>query len=420
MKLKGGLWMVKINPEEIKNDFSIFNQKIHGNRLVYLDNGATTQKPLQVIKAMDEYNNLSHGNPHRGTHKLSISATEAYDLAKEKVKKFINAKYINEIIFTRNTTESLNLIAYSYGKEFINERDEIVLSISEHHSNILPWQRIAKEKKAILKYMYLNEESRLTLDEIKNKITTKTKIVSIAHMSNALGTIYPIEEIIDYAHKMGAVVVVDGAQSTPHMKVDVQKIHADFFVFSAHKMLGPMGIGVLYGKKELLEKMPPFMMGGDMIEYVYEQEATFAPLPYKFEAGTQNVEGAVGLKAAIEYLEKVGIDKIKEHEKMLTEYALDKMLNLPYIDIQGPKTLEMRGGIISFTIDNIHPHDIATILDSYGIAIRAGHHCAQPLMRYLDVPATSRVSFYLYNTKEDIDQFIEGIKNVRKWFGYGS
>lgn len=412
--------MVKINPEEIKNDFSIFNQKIHGNRLVYLDNGATTQKPLQVIKAMDEYNNLSHGNPHRGTHKLSISATEAYDLAKEKVKKFINAKYINEIIFTRNTTESLNLIAYSYGKEFINERDEIVLSISEHHSNILPWQRIAKEKKAILKYMYLNEESRLTLDEIKNKITTKTKIVSIAHMSNALGTIYPIEEIIDYAHKMGAVVVVDGAQSTPHMKVDVQKIHADFFAFSAHKMLGPMGIGVLYGKKELLEKMPPFMMGGDMIEYVYEQEATFAPLPYKFEAGTQNVEGAVGLKAAIEYLEKVGIDKIKEHEKMLTEYALDKMLNLPYIDIQGPKTLEMRGGIISFTIDNIHPHDIATILDSYGIAIRAGHHCAQPLMRYLDVPATSRVSFYLYNTKEDIDQFIEGIKNVRKWFGYGS
>ncbi len=412
--------MVKINPEEIKKDFSIFNQKVHGNRLVYLDNGATTQKPLQVIKAMDKYNNLSHGNPHRGAHKLSISATEAYDLAKEKVKKFINAKYINEIIFTRNTTESLNLIAYSYGKEFINERDEIVLSISEHHSNILPWQRIAKEKKAILKYMYLNEESRLTLDEIKNKITTKTKIVSIAHMSNALGTIYPIEEIINYAHKMGAVVVVDGAQSTPHMKVDVQKIDADFFVFSAHKMLGPMGIGVLYGKKELLEKMPPFMMGGDMIEYVYEQEATFAPLPYKFEAGTQNVEGAVGLKATIEYLGKIGIDKIEAHEKILTEYALDKMLRLPYINIQGPKDLNMRGGIISFTIDNIHPHDIATILDSYGVAIRAGHHCAQPLMRYLGIPATSRVSFYIYNTKEDIDQFIEGIKNVRKWFGYGS
>ena len=420
MKLRGDLWMVKINPEEIKKDFSIFNQKVHCNRLVYLDNGATTQKPLQVIKAMDKYNNLSHGNPHRGAHKLSISATEAYDLAKEKVKKFINAKYIDEIIFTRNTTESLNLIAYSYGKEFINERDEIVLSISEHHSNILPWQRIAKEKKAILKYMYLNEESRLTLDEIKNKITTKTKIVSIAHMSNALGTIYPIEEIINYAHKMGAVVVVDGAQSTPHMKVDVQKIDADFFVFSAHKMLGPMGIGVLYGKKELLEKMPPFMMGGDMIEYVYEQEATFAPLPYKFEAGTQNVEGAVGLKAAIEYLEKIGIDKIEAHEKILTEYALDKMLRLPYINIQGPKDLNMRGGIISFTIDNIHPHDIATILDSYGVAIRAGHHCAQPLMRYLGIPATSRVSFYIYNTKEDIDQFIEGIKNVRKWFGYGS
>lgn len=412
--------MAKINPEIIKKDFPVFRQNIEGKRLIYLDNGATTQKPLQVIEAMAEYNRLSHGNPHRGAHKLSIEATKAYDSAKEKIKEFINAKSTEEIVFTRNTTESLNLIAYSYGKKFISEGNEIVLTISEHHSNILPWQRAAKENKGVLKYMYLNDEGRITLNEIKNKITNKTKLVSIGHMSNVLGTIHPIEEIIDYAHKMGAVVVIDGAQSAPHFKIDVQKLDADFFVFSAHKMLGPMGIGVLYGKKEILENMPPFLMGGDMIEYVYEQGVTFAPLPYKFEAGTQNVEGAVGLKAAIEYLEKVGLNNIEEHENMLTEYALNKMLKLPYIDIQGPKDLEMRGGLISFTVDGVHPHDVSTILDSYGIAIRAGHHCAQPLMRFLDVPATSRISFYLYNTKDDIDQFIEGVKNVRKWFGYGS
>lgn len=412
--------MTRINPEIIKKDFPIFNQDIHGRKLVYLDNGATTQKPLQVIEAMAGYNKIAHGNPHRGGHKLSVEATKAYNSSKETVRKFINAKSTEEIIFTRNTTESLNLIAYSYGREFINEGDEILLAISEHHSNILPWQRLAKERKAILKYMYLNAEGRIPLDEIKNKISEKTKLVSVGHMSNVLGTIHPVEEIIHHAHRVGAVVVVDGAQSAPHMKVDVQEMDADFFVFSGHKMLGPMGIGVLYGKKEILEKMSPFLLGGDMIEYVYEQEATFAPLPYRLEAGTQNVEGAVGIKAAMEYLEKIGLDKIEEHEKELTQYALDRMLSLPYIDIIGPKDLEMRGGLISFTIDGIHPHDIATILDSYGVAIRAGHHCAQPLMRFLDLHATSRISFYLYNTKDDVDQFIEGVKNVRKWFGYGS
>jgi len=412
--------MTRINPEIIKKDFPIFNQDIHGRKLVYLDNGATTQKPLQVIEAMAGYNKIAHGNPHRGAHKLSVEATKAYNSSKETVRKFINAKSTEEIIFTRNTTESLNLIAYSYGREFINEGDEILLAISEHHSNILPWQRLAKERKAILKYMYLNAEGRIPLDEIKNKISEKTKLVSVGHMSNVLGTIHPVEEIIHHAHRVGAVVVVDGAQSAPHMKVDVQEMDADFFVFSGHKMLGPMGIGVLYGKKEILEKMSPFLLGGDMIEYVYEQEATFAPLPYRLEAGTQNVEGAVGIKAAMEYLEKIGLDKIEEHEKELTQYALDRMLSLPYIDIIGPKDLEMRGGLISFTIDGIHPHDIATILDSYGVAIRAGHHCAQPLMRFLDLHATSRISFYLYNTKDDVDQFIEGVKNVRKWFGYGS
>ncbi|MFA5576936.1 MAG: aminotransferase class V-fold PLP-dependent enzyme, partial [Tissierellaceae bacterium] len=315
---------------------------------------------------------------------------------------------------------SLNLIAYSYGMEFIEEKDEILLAISEHHSNILPWQKLARDKKAILKYMYLDEEGRIPIAEIEEKINSRTKIVSIAQMSNVLGSIHPVEEIVDRAHKMGAIVVVDGAQSTPHMEVDVQDLNADFFVFSGHKMLAPMGIGVLYGKKELLESMPPFLTGGDMIEYVYEQESTFAPLPFKFEAGTQNVEGAVGLGAAIDYLQNVGLDKIERHEKFLVEYALDKMLGIPYVNIQGPKDLNNRGGIISFTIDDAHPHDISTILDSYGVAVRAGHHCAQPLMRYLKEPATARASFYLYNTKDDIDQFIEGIKNVRKWLGYGS
>lgn len=411
--------MNNLNPFEIKKDFPIFNQKINNNNLIYLDNGATTQKPIQVINAMDNYNRTSHSNPHRGAYELSIRATESYDTAKEKVKKLINAKYVEEIIFTKNATESLNLIAFSYGMEFIKENDEIVLAISEHHSNILPWQRVSKEKNAILKYMYLDEEGRIPLQEIKSKITNKTKIVAVAQMSNTLGTIHPVEEIIDYAHKMGAVVIIDGAQSTPHMTVDVQKLDADFFVFSGHKMLGPMGIGVLYGKKELLESMTPFLLGGDMIEYVSENTSTFAPLPFKFEAGTQNVEGAIGLGAAIDYLQNIGLDNIQNHEKKLMAYALDKILSLPYINIQGPKDLNMRGGIISFTIDDIHPHDIASILDSYGIAIRAGHHCCQPLMKYLDVAATSRISFYLYNTTEDIDKFIEAIKNVRKWFGYG-
>lgn len=412
--------MHKLNPEKIKKDFPILNQKINNHRLIYLDNGATTQKPIQVMNAINDYNEKSHGNPHRGAHHLSIMATKEYDLAKEKVKEFINAKSIDEIIFTKSATESINLVSNTYGREFINTGDEIVIAVSEHHSNILPWQKIAREKNAVLKYIYLNEEGRIAEEEYQSKITSKTKIVSLAQMSNVLGTINPLKEIIDYAHKMGAVVLIDGAQSTPHMKVDIQSLDADFFVFSAHKMLGPMGIGVLYGKKDLLEKMPPFLMGGDMIEYVYEQEATFAPLPFKFEGGTQNIEGAVGLRRAIEYLEKIGIDNIHKHEKMLTEYALEKMLDLPYINIQGPKNTKNKGGIISFTMNDIHPHDISTILDSYGIAVRAGHHCAQPLMRYLDIPATTRLSFYLYNTKEDIDEFIEGIKNVRKWFGYGS
>ncbi|TJX15336.1 cysteine desulfurase [Tissierella creatinini] len=412
--------MSDLNHSKIIKDFPTLDLKVNNHRLVYLDNGATTQRPLQVINAMRSYAEGSHGNPHRGAHFLSTKATEEYELAKEAVRNFINAKSTEEIIFTKNATESLNLIANSYGMENVHKENEIVLLISEHHSNILPWQRVARVKEAVLKYMYVDDQGRLPLEEIERKISDKTRIVAMAHMSNVLGTIFPVKEIIDYAHSKGALVVIDGAQSTPHIKVDVKELDADFFVFSAHKLMGPMGIGVLYGKKDLLESMPPFLLGGDMIEYVYEQEATFAPLPFKFEAGTQNVDGAVGLRAAIEYINKIGIENITAYERILTGYALEKLLSIPYIRIQGPKIAEDKGGLISFTIDDVHPHDTASILDTYGIATRAGHHCAQPLMRYLDIPATSRASFYIYNTKDDVDQLLEGIKNVRKWLGYGS
>jgi len=412
--------MYKYDIKSLKGDFPVFNQKINNNELVYLDSGATSQKPRIVLDAIKEYNEKFNGNPHRGAHYLSVIATEKYESSREKVKDFINSNSSREIIFTKNTTEAINLLAHSYGMNFIGEGDEIVISITEHHSNILPWQHIAKSKGATLKYMYVNNEGRLTMDEVRNKITNRTKLVAICHMSNVLGTIHPVKEIIEYAHEKGAVVLVDGAQSIPHLKVDVQQLDADFLVFSGHKMLGPMGIGVLYGKESLLEKMPPFLRGGDMIEYVWEQEATFAPLPFKFEGGTQNIEGAIGLAAAIDYINEIGIHNIEEHERQLTAYAIEKLLEIPYITIHGPKDTEMRGGVISFSIDGIHPHDVASIMDAYGIALRAGHHCAQPLMRYLEVPATSRISIYLYNDYGDIDKFIEGIKNVRKWFGHGS
>jgi cysteine desulfurase / selenocysteine lyase len=412
--------MRDFNALDFRKDFPILSQTVNGNPLVYLDNAATTHKPNEVLDAMRSYHHNSNGNPHRGAHYLSVMATEAYENTREKVRKFINAPSTKEIIFTRNATESLNLIAYSYGMNFINEGDEIVLCISEHHSNIVPWQNIAKTKGAVLKFMYLNSDFRLSMEEVEEKITDKTKLVGIAQMSNVLGVIYPVKEIAEYAHSKGAVVLVDGAQSVPHMKVDVRDIDADFFVFSGHKMLAPMGIGVLYGKEEILENMPPFLFGGDMIEYVKEQETTYAQLPFKFEAGTQNVEGAVGLSAAIDYLEDIGLDNIHKYEMQLTAYALEKMSEIPYVKIYGPTDLENRGGVISFSIEGCHPHDTASIVDTYGVAIRAGHHCAQPLMNFLGAPATSRASFYFYNTKEEVDVFIDSIKNVRRWLGYGS
>lgn len=411
--------MGNINVDKIREDFPILSIKVNNRDLVYLDNSATSQKPKAVINAIKEYNEKINGNPHRGAHYLSVAATEAYENAREKVRKFIGAKKPNEIIFTRNTTESINLVAYTYGMAFVRSGDEILLTVSEHHSNILPWQMVARAKNATLKYMYLNENGTLDESEYKSKITDKTKIVAIAQMSNVLGTIFPVKEIIKYAHSKGSVVLIDGAQSAPHMKVDVKELDADFFVFSGHKMLGPMGIGVLYGKEEILLKTPPFLTGGDMIEYVTEQDATFAELPYKFEAGTQNVEGAVGLAAAIDYLEDIGLDNIEEYERQLTSYALDKLKEIPYVNLYGPKDVSLRGGIISFNIEDVHPHDVASIIDTYGVSVRSGHHCAQPLMKFLGIQASCRASFYFYNTFEEVDKLIDSIKHVRKWLGYG-
>jgi len=406
--------------EKIRLDFPILSKPVHQVPLVYFDNAATTQKPIQVINSIKKYYEEFNANPHRGAHLLSVLATKAYEDTREKVKNFINAESSKEIIFTRNATESLNLIAYSYGRAFLKPGDEILLSITEHHSNIVPWQVVAKATGAIIKYLYVNQEGRLDLDQIKMDINDRTKIVSICHMSNVLGTIHPIKKIGELAHKVGAIFIVDGAQSIPHMKIDVKDLGADFFVFSGHKMYAPMGIGVLYGKTELLEKMPPFLYGGDMIEYVSEQETSFAEIPYKFEAGTQNVEGVVGLSEAIDYIENVGYKNIEKSEKELTEYALTKLLESPLITVYGPKNSQNRGGVISFNLQDAHPHDVASIIDTCGVALRSGHHCAQPLMKYLKVNSTCRISFAFYNTKAEIDIFINGLKKVREVFGYGA
>ncbi|GAA0109552.1 cysteine desulfurase [Clostridium tertium] len=405
-----------MNNRNFLKDFPTLNKERNGKRIVYLDSAATTQKPISVINSIKNYYEQSNANPHRGAYELSVLATEAYDEAREKVKKFINAKYREEIIFTKNATESFNLLAMSYGMNFISEGDEIVISIAEHHSNLIPWQQVAKAKGAILKYMYTDENGEITEDEVRSKISEKTKIVSITHVSNALGTINPVKEIAEYAHSKGAIVIVDGAQSVPHMKVDVRDIDADFLVIAGHKLLAPMGIGVLYGKKELLEKMPPLMFGGDMVEYVYEQETTFNVLPYKFEAGTQNVEGAVGLSKAIDYLNEIGMDNIEKIEKELMTYAYEEMSKLEYVKIYGPKDIDKRGGVLSFEIDGVHPHDVASIFDTFGVCIRAGNHCAQPLMRYMGINATSRASLYFYNTKEDVDRLIEAVKQTYDMF----
>lgn len=407
-----------LNP--YKKDFPALTKTYGGKPLIYLDNAATTQKPEEVLKAMERYYTEENANPYRGLYYLSTKATEIYENARKLTAEFIKGKP-EEIIFTRNATESLNLIAYSYGREFLSEGDEVVVAISEHHSNILPWQQVTREKKAKLKYLYVNSLGQITEEEIKDKITGRTKIVAIAQTANVLGTIHPVGEIIERAHKYGAVVVLDCAQSIPHYPLDVKELDVDFAVFSGHKMLGPMGIGVLYGKEELLLKMPPFLTGGEMIEYVSEQEAAFAPLPQKFEAGTVNAGGAAGLAEAIRYINKVGYETIQKIEHELTEYALEQLLAIPEVTIYGETTVSSRrSGVISFNIDGIHPHDTATILDADGIAVRAGHHCAQPLMKYMNLGATCRISFYFYNSLEEVDVFVKSLKNVRRWLNNGN
>ncbi len=402
-----------------KKEFPLLQRTMHDKPIVYLDNGATTQKPQAVIDAMHNYYETSNANPHRGAYELSVQATDVYENARIRVQKFINAGHAHEIIFTKNATESLNLVAYSYGMANIQAGDEVVIAISEHHSNLVPWQQICRLKSATLKYIYLEEDGNLSQADIENKITEKTKIVAVAQVSNVLGLVNPVKEIAAKAHSVGAVMVIDGSQSVPHMAVDVQALDADFFVFSGHKMLSPMGIGVLYGKEKLLNDMPPFLMGGDMIDYVEEQETEFAPLPAKFEAGTQNVGGAAGLTAAIDYLEKVGFDYVEKVERELVEYALPKLKAMPYIELYGcDSKQDNKTGIITFNVKDVHPHDVATILDAQGVAVRAGHHCAQPLMQYLGQNATCRASFYFYNTKEDVDRWIEALSKVRGVLGY--
>ncbi len=402
-----------------KKEFPLLQRTMHDKPIVYLDNGATTQKPQAVIDAMRSYYETSNANPHRGAYELSVQATDVYENARIRVQKFINAGHAHEIIFTKNATESLNLVAYSYGMANIQAGDEVVIAISEHHSNLVPWQQICRLKGATLKYIYLEEDGNLSQADIASKITEKTKIVAVAQVSNVLGLVNPVKEIAAKAHNVGAVMVIDGSQSVPHMAVDVQDLDADFFVFSGHKMLSPMGIGVLYGKEKLLNDMPPFLMGGDMIDYVEEQETEFAPLPAKFEAGTQNVGGAAGLTAAIDYLEKVGFDYVEKVERELVEYALPKLKAMPYIELYGcDSKKDNKTGIITFNVKDVHPHDVATILDAQGVAVRAGHHCAQPLMQYLGQNATCRASFYFYNTKEDVDRWIEALSKVRGVLGY--
>lgn len=403
------------DPQEFRRDFPLLNQTMNGRPIVYLDNGATTQKPESMIQAMCGYYGGCNANPHRGAYALSIEATDIYENTRERARRFINAPKAEEIIFTKNATEALNLVAYSYGRTKLGPGDEILLTIAEHHSNLVPWQETAKATGAKLNYIYLEPDGNLSQKDIETKISPRTKVVAVTHVSNVLGLVNPVRDIADRAHNAGAVVVVDGAQSVAHMAVDVQALGADFFAFSGHKMLSPMGIGVLYGRGELLSAMPPFLTGGDMIEYVSEQETTFAELPAKFEAGTQNVGGAAGLTAAIDYLEKLGFDRIAAIEQELLDYALPQLKALPYVELYGcDTTRNNKTGIITFNVKDVHPHDVSTILDAEGVAVRGGHHCAQPLMTYLRQNATCRASFYFYNTKDDVDRWIAALKKVRE------
>lgn len=407
----------KLNVEAIIKDFPILEQQVNGKRLAYLDSTATSQKPKQVIDALSDYYERYNSNVHRGVHTLGSLATDGYEGARETVRRFIHAKYFEEIIFTRGTTAAINMIAHSYGDANVGEGDEIVVTQMEHHANLVPWQQLAKRQGATLKFIPMAEDGTITLEAVRETVSERTKIVAIAHVSNVLGTINDIKAIAEIAHEHGAIISVDGAQSVPHMKVDVQDLNVDFYSFSGHKMLGPTGIGVLYGKREDLNQMEPTEFGGDMIDFVDLYDSTWTDLPTKFEAGTPLIAQAIGLQAAIEYIESIGFDAIHEHEQALTTYAYEQMSQIEGIDIYGPSK-DKRAGIITFNLKDVHPHDVATALDTEGVAVRAGHHCAQPLMKWLNVSSTARASFYIYNTKEDIDQLVEGLKQTKEFFSY--
>ena len=403
-----------IDVEKIRKDFPILDQIVNDEPLVYLDNAATTQKPKVVLEAVNRYYQEDNANVHRGVHTLAERATASYEGARETVRRFINASSTKEVLFTRGTTTGLNWIG-RFAEEILEEGDEVLISIMEHHSNILPWQEACRKTGAKLVYAYL-KDGGLDLEDFREKLTDRTKFVSITHASNVLGVINPIQELAQLAHEKGAIMVVDGAQSVPHMKIDVQKLDADFFVFSGHKMAGPTGIGVLYGKEHYLNQMSPVEFGGEMIDFVYEQSATWKELPWKFEAGTPNMAGAIGLAAAIDYLEAIGMDAIEHHEQELIAYVFPKLQAIEGLKIYGSQDLAKRSGVISFNLGNLHPHDLATALDYEGVAVRAGHHCAQPLIQYLEVPATARASFYLYNTKEDCDKLVEALIKTKEFF----
>jgi cysteine desulfurase/selenocysteine lyase len=404
-----------MDPIALKAEFPILHQEINGHPLVYLDNAATTQKPRAVLEALRKYYEWDNANVHRGVHTLGSRATDAYEGAREKVARFLNAGTTREIIFTRGTTSSLNLVATGYGRTVLREGDEIVITPMEHHSNLIPWQQAAKATGAKLKYIPLQPDGTISLQDVENTVTPQTKIVAVTYVSNVLGTINPIAEIAKIAHRNGAIIVVDGAQSTPHLKIDVKALDVDFYAFSGHKMCGPTGIGVLYGKSQLLERMEPVEFGGEMIDFVELYDSTWKELPWKFEGGTPIIAGAVGLAAAIDFLEQVGLEAIDAHEKKLTRYGLERLSAIDGITIYGPRT--DRAGLITFNLGTVHPHDVATVLDTEGIAIRAGHHCCQPLMRWLNASATARASFYLYNTEQDVDRLAEALVKTKEFFG---
>jgi cysteine desulfurase / selenocysteine lyase len=405
-----------MNIQDIRSHFPILHQEVNGKPLVYLDSAATSQKPIAVIETLEKYYKEYNSNVHRGVHTLGTMATDAYEGAREKVRRFINAKSTEEIIFTRGATTALNFVAHSYGTDNLREGDEIVITFMEHHANIIPWQQVAKKTGATLKYIPLQEDGTISLDDVRATVTSNTKIVSVMKVSNVLGVMNPIKEIAKIAHENGAVMVVDGAQAAPHTRIDVQDLDCDFLAFSGHKMCGPTGIGVLYGKKQHLEKMEPVETGGEMIDFVDLYESTWKELPWKFEAGTPIIAGAIGLGAAIDFLEQIGLDNIEAHEHKLAAYAMDKLSRIEGMKIYGPQDPSLRAGLVTFNIDDVHPHDVATVLDAEGIAVRAGHHCAQPLMKWLKASATARASFYLYNTEEEIDKLVEGLVKTKEYF----